>query len=165
MEKRIGFVVEVAKEVTAAIGGERVGIRLSPYGVNAGMKAYPEIDETYQALVARISLRTACSTSTSSITPPWARPRCRSGSSTLLRRAWPRTLILAGGLTDSLAEAALRDGKGDLFAFGRAFLANPDLVLRLEGNLPLNSPDGSTFYTPGPKGYTDYPLVTALSLG
>jgi N-ethylmaleimide reductase len=77
-----------------------------------------------------------------------------------LRRAWPRTLILAGGLDRSLAESALRDGKGDLFAFARAFLANPDLVARMQENLPLNAPDPSTFYSPGPKGYTDYPTAT-----
>ena len=57
-------------------------------------------------------------------------------------------------------EAALREGKGDLFAFARPFLANPDLVQRLENNRPLNAPDPSTFYTPGPKGYTDYPTAT-----
>jgi N-ethylmaleimide reductase len=44
--------------------------------------------------------------------------------------------------------------------FGRAFLANPDLVARLERGLPLNAPDFATFYTPGPKGYTDYPAAS-----
>jgi N-ethylmaleimide reductase len=59
-----------------------------------------------------------------------------------------------------MAESLLRDGKGDLFAFGRPFLANPDLVARMERKLPLNAPDRATFYTPGPKGYTDYGSVT-----
>ena len=45
-------------------------------------------------------------------------------------------------------------------AFGRAFLANPDLVARMKGGLPLNPPDFGTFYTPGPKGYTDYAAAT-----
>jgi len=45
-------------------------------------------------------------------------------------------------------------------AFGRAFLANPDLVARMQRGLPLNAPDFGTFYTPGPKGYTDYPAST-----
>ena len=159
VDKRIGFVVEVAKQVTAAIGGARVGIRLSPYGVNAGMKPYPEIDETYQALVARLSpygLQYIHLVDHSSMGAPKVPERLKQA----LRRAWPHTLILAGGFNRSLAEAALRDGKGDLFAFGRTFLANPDLVARMEGNLPLNSPDPTTFYTPGPKGYTDYPSAT-----
>jgi N-ethylmaleimide reductase len=55
--------------------------------------------------------------------------------------------------------AALSEGRADLVAFGRPFLANPDLVTRLEKALPLNAPDFGTFYTPGPKGYTDYPTA------
>jgi N-ethylmaleimide reductase len=159
VDKRIGFVVEVVKEVTAAVGAERVGIRLSPYGTNAGMKAYPEIDETYQALVARLvpyGLQYIHIVDHSSLGAPPVPERLRKA----LRRAWPRTLILAGGFDRTLAEAALREGKGDLFAFARSFLANPDLVQRLENNRTLNPPDPSTFYTPGPKGYTDYPITT-----
>jgi N-ethylmaleimide reductase len=54
----------------------------------------------------------------------------------------------------------------DLIAFGRAFLANPDLVERLKANAALNTPDMSTFYTSGAKGYTDYPrlILTSESL-
>jgi len=58
------------------------------------------------------------------------------------------------------AEAALREGRCDLVAFARSFLANPDLVTRLERGLALNAPDFATFYTPGPMGYTDYPVAT-----
>ena len=162
VDKRIGFVVEVAKQVTAAIGGERVGIRLSPYGANAGMKPYPEIDETYKALVTRLSpygLQYIHLVDHSSMGAPMVPERLKQA----LRRAWPRTLILAGGLDRSLAESALRDGRGDLFAFARAFLANPDLVARMQENLPLSAPDPSTFYSPGPKGYTDYPSASLLS--
>ncbi len=52
---------------------------------------------------------------------------------------------------------ALEEKRGDLVAFGRAFLANPDLVARMQQDSPLSEPDAATFYTPGPKGYTDYP--------
>jgi N-ethylmaleimide reductase len=158
VEKRIGFVIEVVKRVTAAIGAHRVGIRLSPHGTSAGMKSYPEIDRTYVELVTRISpygLQYIHLVDHSSLGSPKVPESLRRE----LRRAWPRTIILAGGLDRSLAETALRDGKGDLFAFGRSFLANPDLVTRLERGLSLNSPDPSTFYTPGPKGYTDYPTA------
>ncbi len=164
VDKRIGFVVEVAKRVTAAIGGDRVGIRLSPYGAGGGMKPYPEIDETYQALVARLvpyDLRYIHLLDHSAYGAPKVPERLKQA----IRRAWPRTLILAGGFDRPLADAALRDGKGDLFAFGRAFLANPDLVARMQGNLPLNRPDPATFHTPGPKGYTDYPPASPLSSG
>jgi N-ethylmaleimide reductase len=157
--KRIGFVVEVAKQVAAVVGAHRLGIRLSPYGTNGGMKPYPEIDETYLELVTRLApygLQYIHLVDHSSMgAPPVPEHLKRS-----LRRAWPRTVILCGGLTRELAEAALRDGKGDMFAFGRSFLANPDLVERMERNLPLGKPDPSTFYTPGPKGYTDYPTAT-----
>jgi N-ethylmaleimide reductase len=159
VDKRIGFVVEVAKQVTAAIGGGRVGIRLSPYGAAAGMKPYAEIDETYLALAARLApygLQYVHLVDHSSLGGPKVSEKLKQA----LRRAWPRTLILAGGFDRSTAESALRDGKGDLFAFGRPFLANPDLVARMQENLPLNAPDSATFYTPGPKGYTDYPTAT-----
>ena len=76
-----------------------------------------------------------------------------------LRRAWPRTFILAGGFDQVSAQAALDEGRADLIAFGRPFLANPDLVARLKRNLALTPPDFSTFYTPGPMGYTDYPTA------
>jgi N-ethylmaleimide reductase len=72
----------------------------------------------------------------------------------------PRTLIASGGFDREAAEAALRQGRCDLVAFGRPFIANPDLVGRLARGLPLAAPDFKTFYTPGPRGYTDYPAAT-----
>jgi len=159
VEKRLTFVLEIAQAVAAAIGGERVGIRLSPYGVNAGMKAYPEIDQTYTTLVPRLAatgIQYVHLVDHSAMgAPPVPDALKRS-----LRAVWPRTFILAGGFDRPSAEAALREGRGDLVAFGRPFLANPDLVARLERGLALNSPDFATFYTPGPKGYTDYPAAT-----
>ena len=159
VDRRIGFVVEVAKQVTAAVGADRVGIRLSPYGVGGGMKPYPEIDATYSELVTRLlpyGLQYIHLVDHSSMGAPAVPEQLKRA----LRRLWPRTVIVSGGLSRELAEAALRDGKGDLFAFGRSFLANPDLVARMQRNLPLNAPDPSTFHTPGPKGYTDYPTAT-----
>ena len=60
-----------------------------------------------------------------------------------------------------LAESNLATGKCDLVAVGRLFLANPDLVARWKSGAAVNAPDMSTFYTPGPKGYTDYPTSPA----
>ena len=130
-----------------------------PYGAGGGMKPYPEIDETYLALTGRLSpygLQYIHLVDHSSMGAPMVPERLKQS----LRRAWPRTMILAGGFDRTLAESAIRDGRGDLVAFGRSFLANPDLVARMEGNLPLNAPDASTFYAPGPNGYTDYPTAT-----
>jgi len=156
VEKRLRFVVEVAGAVAAAIGGDRVGIRLSPYGVNGGMKPYPEIDETYLKLVAALAptgIQYIHVVDHSALGAPEVPVALKDA----LRRAWPRTYVVSGGFDRQTAEAALRDGKGDLVAFGRPFISNPDLVTRLEKQLPLAPPDFKTFYTPGPKGYTDYP--------
>jgi N-ethylmaleimide reductase len=158
IEQRIGFVLEVAKQVAAAIGGERVGIRLSPYGVNAGMVAYPEIDETYQKLVTAL-VATGIQYVHLVDHSAMGAPPVPAALKLALRKAWPRTFILAGGFDRDSAEAVLEEGRADLVAFGRPFLSNPDLVTRLERGLPLNPPDFATFYTPGPKGYTDYPAA------
>jgi len=156
IEKRLGFVLEVARQVAAAIGGERVGIRLSPYGVNAGMIAYPEIDETYLKLVTALAATGIQYVHLVDHSAMGA-PPVPATLKLALRKAWPRTFILSGGFDRDSAEAALKEGRADLVAFGRPFLSNPDLVKRLERGLPLNPPDFATFYTPGPKGYTDYP--------
>jgi len=159
VEKRLFFVLAVAQVAAAAIGGARVGIRLSPYGVNAGMKAYPEIDETYTALVPRLAA-TGIQYIHLVDHSAMGAPKVPEGLKRALRAAWPRTFILAGGFDRASAESALHEGFADLVAFGRPFLANPDLVTRLERELALNAPDFACFYTPGPKGYTDYPSAT-----
>jgi N-ethylmaleimide reductase len=76
-----------------------------------------------------------------------------------LRAGFDGLFILSGGFDFESAEQALQAKRGDLIAFGRPFLANPDLVQRLRTGAPLNAPDMSTFYTPGAKGYTDYPAL------
>ena len=159
IEKRIRFAVEVARATAAAIGGERVGIRLSPHGVNAGMTAYPETDETHRRLVKELAgtgIQYVHIVDHSALGAPKVPDALKAD----IRAAWPRTIILAGGFDRAGAEAALDAGKADLIAFGRPFLSNADLIRRLELGLPLNPPDFATFYTPGPKGYTDYPVAS-----
>jgi len=75
------------------------------------------------------------------------------------RKLFKGTLILSGGYDAERAEKDLTAGKGDLIAVGRPFLANPDLVNRWKTGAAVNDPDMETFYTPGPKGYTDYPAL------
>jgi N-ethylmaleimide reductase len=158
VEKRLTFVLAVAQAVADAIGGERVGIRLSPYGVNAGMKPYAETEETHTTLVQRLVATGIVYVHLVDHSAMGA-PEVPSALKRELRRLWPRTVILAGGFDRSLAEASLREGRGDLIAFGRPFLANPDLPRRLREGLELNAPVFSTFYTPGAEGYTDYPAA------
>ncbi len=79
-------------------------------------------------------------------------------SAGLIRKAFTGAVILSGGYTDADgAEKALADKKGELVAYARTFLANPTLPAKLKTGAKLTEPDMATFYTPGPKGYTDYP--------
>jgi N-ethylmaleimide reductase len=156
---RIRFAVEVADAVAKAIGGQKVGMHLSPYGVNAGMKPYPEIDETYLALTKALiptGIQCLWVVDHSAMGAPPVPASIKQG----IRAAWPRTFILGGGFDAESANRALESKAADLIGFGRSFLANPDFVVRAQKGLPLNAPDFGTFYSPGPKGYTDYPSAT-----
>jgi N-ethylmaleimide reductase len=77
----------------------------------------------------------------------------------MFRNTFKGALILSGGYDAARAEADLAAHKADLIAVGKPFLANPDLVERWKKGAALNTMDVSTFYTPGPKGYTDYPAL------
>jgi N-ethylmaleimide reductase len=68
-------------------------------------------------------------------------------------------IIVNTGFDKAKANAVIAAGLADLVAFGAPFIANPDLVERLRGDAPLDKPDPATFYTAGPKGYTDYPAL------
>jgi N-ethylmaleimide reductase len=68
-------------------------------------------------------------------------------------------VVLAGGFDQASAEKALADGEADAIAFGRLFIANPDLPKRFELNAPLNPYQRATFYGGNEKGYTDYPAL------
>jgi len=157
IENRIRFVVEVARAVSEAIGGDRVGIRLSPHGANAGMTAYDETDATHLALV-RALVETGIQYIHVVDHSAMGAPPVPEALKIVLRQVWPRAYIASGGFDRATGETALREGRADLIAFGRPFLANPDLVRRFEEELTLAVPEFATFYTPGPKGYTDYPV-------
>jgi len=75
------------------------------------------------------------------------------------RKIYKGTLIINRGFNKEAAEKIINDGDADLVSFGVPFIANPDLVARFKINASLNTPDKTTFYTPGEKGYTDYPTL------
>lgn len=79
----------------------------------------------------------------------------------IARRTFKGALLLNGGFDGASGEAAVAEGRADAIVYGKAFLANPDLVERLAAKAPLNPVDFSTLYAPGPKGYTDYPQLAA----
>ena len=157
------FAIEVARATAAAIGADRVGIRISPYGAFNAMGAFPEVEPQYLALVREFSsLRLAYVhlVDHSSM----GAPAIPASFKAELRAAFNGVFIGSGGLDRAKAEQLLTNGDADLVAFGRLALANPDLVDRLQDNAPLNPPDFATFYTPGEKGYTDYPALVAAQV-
>jgi N-ethylmaleimide reductase len=81
------------------------------------------------------------------------------GPTALCREAFEGTLITNGEYTRQSGEQTLQQGRADLIAYGRLFLANPDLPARFKVNAPLNTPDPDTFYGGGEQGYTDYPAL------
>ena len=158
IEGRNRFALEVARATVAAIGAHRVGIRLSPHGVFNSTGNFPEADAQFLALVQQLSdlgLQYLHVLDHSAQGAPAVPAEVKAN----LRAAFKGVFILAGGFDADSAEAALQAGQADLIAFGRPFLANPDLVARMRAKAPLNAFDLATFYTPGPKGYTDYPTL------
>ncbi len=157
-ENRNRFALEVATAVTGAIGGQRVGIRLSPHSVNQGMAAYDDIEVQYAALAGGLKQRGLLYVHLVDHSAMGA-PKPKPETVAAIRREFSGPLIVCGGFDLARANAHLAEHPRDLIAFGRSFLANPDLLERLRLGSPLNPPDFSTFYTPGAKGYLDYPTL------
>lgn len=156
IEARNRFALEVAGAAVAAIGAERVGIRLSPHGVFNGTGPFADVNAQFLVLTKALSkLRLAYLHVLDHAA--MGAPPVPAALKAELRSAFDGSFILAGGFDRAGAEAALLERRADLIAFGRPFLANPDLVERLRVDAPLNAPDTATFYVPGAKGYTDYP--------
>jgi N-ethylmaleimide reductase len=154
---RIRFAVEVVEAVAAAIGKDRVGLRISPYGANGGMVADADTDAVYTQLareLTRIGIVYLHIADHSSMGAPTVSPQLKA----TLRETFRGAYLLSGGYDRERAEADLGANRGDLIVFGRPFLANPNLVAKLRDNRPLAAPDPSTFFTPGDKGYIDYPV-------
>jgi N-ethylmaleimide reductase len=160
IEKRARFVLEAAEATIAAIGKDKVGIRLSPFSVFNDMPLYPEMESDYGYLAKALNDLGLVYVHLVDHSAMGGTPVPDSIKATF-RNSFKRTLILSGGYTAERAESDLASGKADLIAVGKGFLANPDLVARWKAKAALNTPDPATFYTPGPKGYTDYPALAA----
>ncbi len=155
IENRIRFAVEVARAAARAIGAERVGMRISPYGVFNGMVPDAEMDALYLRLIEAlndIGLVYLHVVDHSSMGAPPVREDLKAA----LRAAFRGRYILSGGYDAARAASDLAAGKGDLVAFGRPFIANPDLVQKLRSGGELRPADPATFYTPDAKGYTEF---------
>lgn len=158
IENRARFVLEVVDAAIGAIGRDKVGIRLSPYGVFNDMPLYDAMETDYLYLAQQLNARGIMYVHLVDHSPMGAPPvpdSIKSG----FRKTFTRALILSGGYDAARAESDLAAHRCDLVAVGRPVLANPDLVLRWKTGATLNPPDMATFYTPGPKGYVDYPAL------
>jgi N-ethylmaleimide reductase len=160
VEARTRFALEAVQGMAEAIGKERVGIRLSPYGAASGMSPYPEVDATYQRLADEFSKLGIAYVHIVDHSAMGAPPVPASIKQTI-REHFKGVYIAAGGFDRASAEKALESKDADLIAFGRPFIANPDLVARLEQGSALAAADMSKAYTPGPQGYIDYPALGA----
>lgn len=156
-DARNRFALEVARRVADAIGAEHTGIRISPYGVFNGMQHdFEGVSEQFTALAKALGelelvyLHLVDHGAMGAPSPP-------AELKAQLREAFPNTFVLSGGYDGERAEQELAENKGDIVAFGRPFLANPDLIDRYVAGAEVNAPNFETFYTPGPEGYTDYP--------
>ncbi|OYU46448.1 MAG: alkene reductase [Burkholderiales bacterium PBB4] len=155
LDNRARFLFEVLTAVTAAIGADRVGLRLSPLNsYNSMIDSDPVGLTGYLAeklnsfKLAYLHLMRADFFGVQ-----------KADVMTVAREKYKGVLIGNMGYTAEEAEAAIAAGKLDAVAFGTSYLANPDLPERIKAGAALNAPDSSTFYTPGAKGYTDYPVM------
>lgn len=166
IENRARLLFEVLDAVSEVWPIDRVGVRLSPFS-DVGDIADSDPAKLYTHVIKVLAARGICYLHL-------IEPRVRAGLveetndeaprsvATLFRSQFPGPLIVSGGFTADTAEQVLAAGTVDLVAFGRAFIANPDLPRRLELRSPLNAPDRSTFYGGGERGYTDYPSIDEI---
>lgn len=167
IENRCRILLEVAAAVSAVLGADRVGIRLSPFGVANGsgeddpLPLYTHLIES----LARLDLAYL------HLIEPRASGAGQADvdhqnvpfTSELFRPHWPNVLIAAGNYKPDTAAAAIEAGRADAIAFGRLFIANPDLPERARRGADLNAYARATFYGGGAEGYVDYPALQASS--
>ena len=167
IENRTRFLMEVTKAVVDVWGADRVGVRLSPYGIASGsgepdpMPLYKHVVELLNPLgLAYLHFIEPRSSGAGRAEVNW---QGVPSAMVLFRPIWKGVLIAAGGFTGEAAEAAIAEGHADAIAFGRIFISNPDLPLRLRHGYPSTPYDRKTFYGGDVAGYTDYPFHDAMA--
>jgi len=157
IENRARFALEVVDAVVAEIGAGRVGIRLSPV-TPANDLADSNPQAVFGYLVEELNKRGIAFIHF--VEGATGGPRDVPGFDfAWARQAFKGTYIANNGYTREMALEAVESGRADAVAFGRAYIANPDLVQRLKLNAPFNTPNPQTFYVPGAAGYIDYPTL------
>ena len=161
IENRVRFLMEVTGAVIDVWGADRVGVRLSPYGVANGsgeadpmplyVHAVKSLDPLGLAYLHFVEPRS------SGAGRAEVNHQNVPSAMVLFRPFWSGVLMSAGGFTGETADAAIAAGHADAIAFGRIFISNPDLPRRLREGFPLTPYDRKTFYGGDVAGYTDYP--------
>ncbi len=167
---RARLTLQVVDAVEATIGADRVGVRISPLGQFNSM-GMEDPEALYSYLAEQLNERGLAYlhvVSPRSQVPTESTDQESSKQLLLaervlkaIRNRYDGVLMLAGGFDRASAEASLASGEADLLAFGKPFLANPDLPKRLQQRATLNQPNAQTFYGGGAAGYTDYPFLVA----
>lgn len=157
IENRSRFLLEAIDACIAEIGAARVAIRLTPYGGMYEMPHYDELEATYAYLAEELQKRNIAfihlmdQKSRGSFALP-------EGFLARFRKNYNGVLILAGGMDKQKSEQFIEEGLIDLAGFGEPFIANPDLVARLQNDWPLATPERHLHYGGAEYGYTSYPV-------
>lgn len=153
LANRARFILEVLTAMADEAGSDRVGIKIAPeMGFNDVRDDNPQ--ETYRYLVEQLAPLNLAYLHV-------ARTKAEFDYRGLLRPLFKSAYLQGGGLNKETAQSLIAEGHANATVFGSLYLANPDLVQRFRVNAPLNTPDRDTFYSPGPKGYIDYPVLEA----
>jgi N-ethylmaleimide reductase len=171
-QTRTRLLLEVVDAAIRELGADKVGVRVSPFGKFNSMPADPHVEETLLYLCDELSRRgIAYLHIVYQLMPAGNVEDSEFNDANLsddlvwkIRHAFRGALIWCGGFTKGIAQAALDEGWADLIAFGRLFIANPDLVARFRNDWPLADADQAALYTRnGEKGYTDFPQFQSPS--
>ncbi len=159
---RSRLLLEVTAAVVKAWSADRVGVRLSPTG---GFNDIRDSDPiaTFTTVARSLNDFNLAYLHIMEALPGHMLAGPGERVTPHIRQAYQGTLMINGGYDGLTGEAAIAGQEANLIAYGVPFLTNPDLTERIKHNAPLNPPDFDTFYTPGAKGYTDYPFLVASS--
>jgi N-ethylmaleimide reductase len=167
IENRVRFLMEVSEAVIEVWGADRVGVRLSPYGVandSGEAEPMPLYTHAIQSLNALgLAYLHFIEPRSSGAGRAEVNHQNVPSAMVLFRPVWKGVLISAGGFTGESAEAAIAAGHADAIAFGRIFISNPDLPRRLQHGYKLTPYNRATFYGGEETGYTDYPVYDEMA--
>jgi N-ethylmaleimide reductase len=157
IENRMRMPLQVVKAVADRIGADKTGVRISP-GHQFNDISEPDMAALYPAYIKALD---GFGLAYLHVMRAFAN-KVEGDVVAMARGNFGGKIIACGGYTGETGAALISSGAADAVGFGTAFIANPDLAVRLKTGAPLNEPDQATYYTPGPKGYVDYPKLEGV---